>query len=54
MNRDEKQLVAAVVLAALAALVFVGGLHCSPIAAPKGDAGWHVVQVHSAFDAGTP
>lgn len=54
MNRDEKQLVAATVIAALAALVFVGGLHCSPSAAPKADAGWHVVQVHSAYDAGVP
>ena len=54
MTRDVKQLIAATVIAALAALVFVGGLHCSPSAAPKADAGWHVVQVHAAYDAGTP
>ena len=54
MTRDAKQLIAATVLAALAALVFVGGLHCSPSAAPKADAGWHVAHVHDSFDAGAP
>jgi len=56
VSREEKQLIAATVLACLAALAGVGMLRCTPTPqSPRADATtWHVAQVHPGFDAGAP
>jgi hypothetical protein len=56
VTRDEKQLVAATIMACLAALCLVAGLHCAPVQSPTRadatDATWNVAVVTPGFDAG--